>query len=167
MKWKVTVKGVDKAQKLILNIERGLEDFREPLDDAGIYMHKSIGRNFENEGRPTKWVKHSALTQKLRGSDARILQDSGQLRNSVTSKGSGSKYELSKTKLVIGSNVKARGSNKLLGEIQQLGLPASKHFIFGKPIGKGIPPRPFLMFQNEDERIIQKIFEDYVNKLTR
>lgn len=139
------------------NLNDGLEDFSRPLDEAGIYMHKSIGKNFEQGGRP-RWKKHSPLTKKLRGSDAQILRDTGQLMNSVTSKGSGSKYDLSKNRLVIGSNVKAQGSSRLLADIQQNGSPVR---VFGKHQGK-IPPRPFLVIQDEDERAMKQIFDDYI-----
>lgn len=152
--------GIGSLFNTLNNLDDGLDDLSQPLDEAGIYMHKSIGKNFEQGGRP-KWKKHAPLTKKLRGSNAQILRDTGQLMNSVTSKGSGSKYELSKNKLVIGSNVKAQGSSRLLADIQQNGSPIR---VFGKGSGR-IPKRPFLVIQDEDERVMKQIFDDYVDGL--
>ncbi|WLR49616.1 phage virion morphogenesis protein (plasmid) [Halobacillus litoralis] len=160
MRFNYKVRGHKRIQKGIDVLRDALQDFREPLDEAGKYMHKSINDNFEANGRPVKWKKHAPLTKKLRGSDAQLLRDSGQLRASVTSKGKGSKYKLGSNKLVLGSNVKAQGSSRLLADIQQNGANIK---VFGKGEGR-IPPRPFLMIQSEDEVKIQKIFDDYVDK---
>ncbi|NGY84875.1 hypothetical protein F6Y03_30605 [Bacillus megaterium] len=75
--------------------------------------------------------KHHPLTTKLRGG-GRILEDTGRLKASITSRGSGSKYQLSNSKLVIGSNLKARGSSRTLLDIQQNGIPAGANKVFGR-----------------------------------
>lgn len=158
-------KGLDELKAKVRNAEDKFSDLRKPLEQCGIWMYKSIDKNFQAQGRPNAWAPHAPLTVKLRGTGAKILQDSGKLRQSVTSKGaSGSKYQLSKNQLVIGSNLKARGSSRLLGEIQQYGLPAGVHKVFGRK-GGGIPARPFMMIQPEDEKMFEKIFKDYIEEV--
>jgi phage gpG-like protein len=159
------VRGIRELEATLSNAARELSDWKEPLDQAGVYMHQSIDKNFQAGGRP-KWKGHHWLTKKLRGS-GQILSDTGRLRQSVTSKGAGSKYQLSKNKLVIGSNLKASGSGKLLADIQQNGLPAGVNKVFGKPGKGGIPARPFLMIQGEDEEKIERIFRDYIEGVFR
>jgi phage gpG-like protein len=145
---------------------KGLESFEQPLKESGVYMYQSIGKNFDAQGRPSKWKGHHWLTKKIRGS-GQILADSGRLKQSVTSRGAGSKYELSDRKLVIGSNVKANNSNRLLADIMQNGLPAGVNKVFGNPGKNGIPARPFLMIHDEDAEMIERIFKDYVEGLFR
>jgi phage gpG-like protein len=167
MKVNVEFRGARELDIKLKGVVKGLEDFKVPLERAGIEMYKSIEKNFQAGGRPKKWKPHHRLTQKLRPG-GRILMDTGRLKNSVTSKGaSGSKYELSDDKLVIGSNVKASGSSRLLAEIQQLGQPAPPHKVFGSPGRKGIPPRPFLMIQEEDQKRIELVFNDYIEGLMK
>jgi phage gpG-like protein len=160
------VQGIKGLEQSLNKTLRGLEDFTVPLDRSGIEMYKSINKNFEAQGRPS-WAAHAPLTRILRGGGM-ILQDSGKLKQSVTSKTArGSKYKLSKTQLVIGSNLKARGSSKLLAEIQQLGQPAGVHKVFGKPSRRGMPGRPFLMIHDEDAEMIERIFSDYLEEITK
>lgn len=164
MRLNYQVKGVRELNKLLDKAGKGLEDYKEPLDHSGIHMHKSINQNFSAQGRPSKWAGHHWLTKQLRGG-GQVLSDTGALRASVTSKGAGSKYQLSKDKLVIGSNLKASGSSRLLAEIHQNGLPAGVNKVFGSPGRGGIPARPFLMIQDEDADRIEEIFEDYIRGL--
>lgn len=161
------VRGMDELDSTLRSAMRGLDDFKTPLKESGVYMYKSIDKNFSSQGRPVKWKKHHWLTKKLRGNGAKIMQDSGRLRQSVTSRGQGSKYELSDNKLVLGSNLKARDSSRLLADIQQNGLPAGVNKVFGKPGKNGIPARPFMMIQDEDTEMIDRIFKDYVEGLFR
>lgn len=163
MSYKVT--GHRELDSSLKEAMKGLDDFKQPLKESGVHMYKSIDKNFQSQGRPNKWKKHHWLTKKLRG--GRILEDTGRLKQSVTSRGEGSKYELSDSKLVIGSNLKARNSNRLLADIQQNGLPAGVNKVFGKPGKNGIPARPFLMIQDEDTEMIERIFKDYVEGLFR
>lgn len=164
IKWEF--RGIEDVTRSLFHAERRLDDFKVPLERCGIEMYKSIDKNFQAQGRPQAWVPHAPLTRKLRGGGGKILQDSGKLRQSVTAKGaSGSKYKLSKNRLIIGSNLKARGSGRLLGEIQQYGQPAGVHKVFGKPSKHGMPARPFMMIQPEDEERFEKIFKDYVEEI--
>jgi phage virion morphogenesis protein len=160
------IRGLRELDNSLNDALRGLRDYKQPLKESGVYMYKSIGKNFDSQGRPSKWKGHHWLTKKLRGS-GQVLADTGRLKQSVTSRGAGSKWELSDSKLVIGSNLKARGSSRLLADIHQNGLPAGVNKVFGKPGKNGIPARPFLMIQDEDTEMIERIFKDYVEGLFR
>lgn len=162
------VQGMRELRKTLVRAETGFSDFKKPLERSGIEMYKSIDKNFQSQGRPQRWAGHAPLTRKLRGAGARVLMDSGKLRQSVTSKASsGSVYELRSNQLKIGTNLRARGSRKLLGEIHQYGQPAGVHKVFGKPSKRGMPPRPFIMIQDEDVRTIERIFSDYIDEVLR
>jgi phage gpG-like protein len=158
------IKGIRELDDTLRGIIRGVDDFKEPLKQAGVYMYQSIDKNFQAQGRPSKWKKHHPLTTKLRGG-GRILEDTGRLKASITSRGSGSKYQLSNSKLVIGSNLKARGSSRTLLDIQQNGIPAGANKVFGRKGSGGIPARPVLMIQDEDTEKIEQIFADYIEGL--
>lgn len=156
--------GVNDLDNTLRKALKGMDDFKKPLEESGVYMYQSIDKNFQSQGRPVKWKKHHWITNKLRP-NGRILEDTGHLKQSITSRGSGSKYILGKRKLTIGSNVKARGSSRLLLDIQQNGLPAGVNKVFGTPGKNGIPARPVLFFQDEDTEMIKRIFTDYAKGL--
>ncbi|MGG1219352.1 phage virion morphogenesis protein [Priestia endophytica] len=160
------VRGIEELDSTLQRAVRRMSDWKQPLKESGVYMYQSIDKNFQSGGRPSKWKGHHWLTKKLRGG-GQVLSDTGRLRQSVTSKGAGSKYQLSDSKLVIGSNVKARGSSRLLADIQQNGVPAGVNKVFGKPGKGGIPARPFLLIQSEDEERIEEIFRDYIEGVFR
>jgi phage gpG-like protein len=155
------IKGIRELDMTLKQAIDGMGDWRKPLKESGVYMYQSIDKNFSSQGRPSKWKGHHWLTKKLRDG-GNILEDTGRLKQSVTSRGSGSKYELSSSKLVIGSNLKARKSSRLLADIHQNGVPAGANKVFGEPGKNGIPARPFLMIHDEDTVMIERIFEDYI-----
>lgn len=145
---KVSAEGVLSRLGLI---ERRVTDLRPALKLSGLYMMRSINKNFEEEGRPVKWKRLSPATIAARRKGPgpgmpRILQDTGTLRASVTAvrgkgKGAGKGiWKLSKAQLIIGTRVEY----------------AAKH-----QLGKGVPKRPFLLFQREDVKKIGIIFLRY------
>jgi len=129
-------------------------NLRPALKLAGVHMYKSINENFQAQGRPTGWrpLKEKTIKRRRKGKGvgtAQILLDTGVLRASVTSptpKKAKAKsiYRLSNDRLEIGTNltyamVHQKGSTK-----------------------KNIPARPYMLFQTEDSKKIQKIFKNYV-----
>jgi len=110
-----------------------------PLKKTGVYMLGSIDKNFRYEGRPNKWESLKPATLKARrgGGGGKILQDTGRLKQSLTIK----EMPLS---VSIGTNVK-------YGKFHQFGSPR-----------KDIPKRKFLMFQESDKKVINRIFKDHV-----
>lgn len=138
----------DKRVKAALNrVQRRAEGLRPWLLDAGEHMLGSIQRNFEEQGRPDPWTALEASTieqKKKKGRSPLILhgQVSGGLRNSIT-------YDADRNELRI-------GTNKIYGRIQQLGGEAGR----GKKVT--LPPRPFLLVQDEDEAHLIESLNEYV-----
>ena len=120
------------------------KDLRIPLKRAGILMVGSIDKNFRAEGRPDKWTPLSDMTLSLRrknGRGAKILQDTGRGKGSMAYK------VISNKQVEIGTDVKYMATHQT---------------------GKGrIPKRTFLLFQDEDNKNIVKIFSEYLGEIIK
>jgi phage gpG-like protein len=161
----------DEISPTLKGLMEKIKDFREPLTQAREYMLGSITETFRVGGRPEKWapLKPSSIRARAyrhrRGSSARAkrarkkaieimmagnirpLIDTGTLMRSVTARTptTGSIRKLTKTELVIGTNVE-------YAPYHQYG---TKH----------IPARPFLQILPEDKENITKIFKDWLEKV--
>jgi phage gpG-like protein len=137
---RVELNGLDKRLEKFQDM-----DFTKPLKQSGIYMEKSIGTRF----RQARWKPLSPAT--LEWHPHRIggkpLNDTGRLKQSVTSRAI---KRVSKNKLQYGTNL----------------VYAPLHNFGGKTKFGYVPPRPFLYFDSKDEKVIKRIFEDYVKELT-
>ena len=120
------------------------KDLRVPLKRAGILMVGSIDKNFRAEGRPDKWTPLSDMTLAMRrkhGKGAKILQDTGRGKGSMAYK------VISNKQVEIGTDVQYMATHQT---------------------GKGrIPQRKFLLFQDEDNKNIVKIFTEYLGEIIR
>lgn len=125
------------------------------LDSIGRVMLDSIGKNFQQEGRPQKWAAWSPKYAEWRkgisaaktvrrkqaagktghGTDMKILSLNKHLKGSITAHTQGNV-------LHIGTNVEYAAAH-------QYGWPA-----------RHIPARPFLLFQESDITRIRQIFAD-------
>ena len=126
-------------------------------------MIRSFNENFRQRGRPQKWMPLSAWTiaGRRKHSDA-PLQDTGQLRASCTVEGAkGNITRFRQNSLVMGTNLKQA---KWLQEGTKPYTITPRHaralriphphggFIFRKAAHHpGLPARPFIMIQKEDE----------------
>jgi phage gpG-like protein len=139
---RVELNGVDNRLKKMGK----LNDLSEPLKQSGIYMERSIGLRF----RKAEWKPLSPATIKRHPHRAggKPLNDSGRLKKSVT------------------SNAIKRVSDKRLQYGTNLVYAPLQNFGGNTKFGY-VPPRPFLYFDQKDERAIKRIFEDYVKELTR
>lgn len=131
---------------------------RRPIRDSLWYMISSIHKNFEVEGRPTRWKAWTPLYQEFRErpglypmkilllfgkTGSRVF--SGQLRQSVS---------VGKIKIwgwIITTNLS-------YASVQQKGGSVGLH-------GAVLPPRPFLLFQAQDILLIRRMFNRHVTKL--
>ena len=120
------------------------KDLRVPLKRAGILMVGSIDKNFRAEGRPDKWTPLSDMTLAMRrkhGRGAKILQDTGHGKGSIVYK------VISNQQVEIGTDVGYMATHQT---------------------GKGrIPQRKFLLFQDEDNKNIVKIFSEYLGEIIK
>lgn len=139
--------GDEAVDARLRRMERNIEYDHKLLNNIGIYMRGSIDRNFRYQGRPRKWVPLSPVTLQLRehGGD-RILEDTGHLRASIEHR-------------VVGDHVEV-GTNLIKARLLQFGDPVHR---FGHAIVR-IPPRPFVMIQDEDRDKILEMVKDWVMK---
>lgn len=132
----IDLNGLDRR---LLDIARQISNFQTPLQQAGTHMESSITRRFSsNSWAP---LKASTIARHPRRSGGRPLNDTGYLKTSITSQAK---------KQVIGNTLH-------YGFGTGIKYGATHHF------GRGpIPARPFLHFDSNDERVIKRIFEDYI-----
>lgn len=104
----ISISVIDNASPMLRGAIKQMSDYKRPLTASGMYMFKETVRQFETEGThagmPWKPLAKSTLKQR-RGRMAKILQDTRRLLSSVTSKSSGSVWNLSDTTLEMGTNV--------------------------------------------------------------
>lgn len=145
---------VNKRLQFILD-KGGDKLITRSLAKSGGVMLRSVDKNFRAQGRPDRWIPLSPATIKLRRKNRgriAILQDTGRLRGSITMKlGNGS--------VAIGTNVKYAKFH------QQPDNPKGFITLKGKFAGTKLVKRPFLMFQDEDKEMINKIFGDNLYKV--
>lgn len=124
-----------------------VNDLSTPLKQAGVYMEGSIAKRF----RAAKWKPLSEATIKWHPHRAggKPLNDTGKLRLSVTS---GAIQRVSKHQLRYGTNLK---------------YAAIHNFGGSTPLGTRIPARPFLYFDGADQQAIKRIFEDWLESLSK
>ncbi|MCK4529321.1 phage virion morphogenesis protein [candidate division WOR-3 bacterium] len=172
-----------KVTELLKRIQKKLGDLTPAMKIIGNTVRTSIVRNFEKEGRPAKWEKHSKLTEKRRGKGAKILRIQGFAAGLMGSIHSTAK----KDRVII-------GTDKIYAAIHQFGAKKGSfgtveaeikaHMrkitkIFGRPVKPrkvtvrahtrkmklpwgDIPARPFIMVQPEDWDEIRESLSDYI-----
>ena len=145
--------------KYLGEVSKNLEDLSVPLKLSALTMIKSIDKNFRVQGRPEKWkpLAKSTVKRRRRGSSS-ILQDTGTLKNSISSQA------LVKMR---GKNTISIGTTNAYAAVHNFGLTKTKHKAWGKktkPYTHTIPQRKFMLFQEEDKRIIDKTFIDFIGK---
>lgn len=147
----------DKLDSYIKKIEHiGDDKFKEPLDNSGRYFLIETDKRFRSETSPfgIKWKKLSEYTLMMRrnkdNNSVKILQDTGRLRQSITSSRSGdSVYRNENGVLEVGTAVEYASDH-------QFGLP------FRKP---PLPQRSFMGLNEKDQKTINRIFLDWHDKL--
>ncbi len=158
----------DELKQEIARLRHVGRNFRPVLRDFGEHMITSIARNFEEQGRPESWkplapaTKIARWRRRNRGKSMytkgarqrttvrayrfmtgmKILQDTAQLKRSIHRR-------------VVG-NVLEIGSGLVYARIQQKGGQAGR----GRRIR--IPARPYILFQDEDEREFLDMVEDHI-----
>jgi len=154
----ITIKWDDKE---VLDALRGAaercHDIGPLLENIGETIKLSTKINFEEGGRPTKWKQ----SKRAAAQGGITLSDTGRLRNSITSLVSGKV-------VTIGTNVRYARAQQL-GRDGYVIRPKTKKALSIPGIGlrkfanhPGLPPRPFLMVQEQDKMVILRQIEEYV-----
>lgn len=145
------VKGSQEVQRMLQETAAKLGNLQAPLRKSGVYMLGSINRNFQAQGRPSKWADLSEMTKNIRRYykhwPGKILQVLGELKASIT-------MQVTKNDCKIGTSLPKAGILQFGGTTTFKGRTAT------------IPARPFVMFQVEDHNRIDEFFKEHGAKST-
>lgn len=150
--------GIEQLLKRLGELALDASNVERPLRAAGVYMVGSIEKNFQAQGRPTRWTPLSARTLagrrvgkgRKRGKGPRILINSARMKNSVSSQ----------VHLQNPESYTEVGTNVIYAPRQHFGYQ-------GKGKGRGqatTPARPFVMFQDEDFEFIERLFGRHIER---
>lgn len=191
----VKTKGQDAVMNVIGDMAARGVNTRPLMGTIGHIILSSVTKNFESEGRPSKWKPLSELTKEIYAGRLlerlhatkgfqRLKKDETRSKWETNFRGkSGGKLlqqqgDLRKS-IVIGkvTNTSVEvGSPLIYARIHQLGgviKPKSKNALL-IPVGDRflklrkvvIPARPYLLLQNEDETFILRATKDYLMEAT-
>lgn len=166
------------TERLFVRLDRKMTQPAPMLKEIGETMVASVLRNFEAEGRPTKWAPLSPMTIARRRNQnkgsIKILQDTGRLKNSIT-------YDITRyggTAVAIGTNVEYGRIHQLGGKahfpahiekvrshIRVMGSKSVKVAAHNRKVKARtavIPQRKYLMFQKQDIQDIRSIILEHL-----
>ena len=130
---------------------------QQALRECGLVLLRSIAKTFKAGGRPVRW-KPSARAKMTGG---KTLLKTARLLRSIT-------MDVSGKTLTVGTNVKYARILHEGGDITPKTAKALKANIPGvgwRTMKKvTIPARPFLVIQDADWRVFNRIFGDYLTK---
>lgn len=157
----------------VLKIETGLINFKIPFKWTEIYLESRFARTFEKEGEP-KWKEHSAMTKFIRGGSAKVLQDTGRLKATMSGRRgkAGSHRRIGKKRMQYGvsNNYKVahymqKGAHPRITNKMRRYMAWKYGVMMPKKDRLDIPARPFMHFVPRDKPKIQKIFHVYLEGL--
>lgn len=153
-------------------------DFRVPLKRIGEYMISSIQNNFLAQGRPDKWAPLSQMTMALRrkGTGAGgplILRDKGDLFKSIVyDPVEPEEFVRVGTNLPYAKKLHYGGVNVIPAHTENVksftrrskGKTITVRSFKRKVSDRmfNVPARPFVMVQEDDVPVIQRIFVDHI-----
>jgi len=162
-------------------------DFREPMNQAGLYMMRETEKNFRSQKSPdgSAWSPLADSTQAKRRKwkksqhSNRTLQDTGTLMNSLINQShSNAIFRVSQHSVELGTNVPYAGVHQFGGSTGAFTIkPKNKkalrwmgvngHFVFARSVkhpGFQIPARPFLGINEKNQDAINRIFNIWADK---
>lgn len=142
------------VRDLFARLRSRTQDLSPVMRNIGEIIIRSVEKNFASEGRPRTWDKSKRGGQ--------TLSDTGRLRHSFTVKAYSDHAE-------VGTNVTYAAFHQF-GTRPYVIVPKGKKALFWKgakhPVKKvnhpGLPPRPFLMVQDEDWGTIHRAILKYI-----
>jgi len=166
----------DEALQALLDqmASRG-KNLRPLLKRYRVLMTRSFSLNFKNEGRPRKWKSLTPNTVAgRRKKSRRILQDTGRLRLSATSQSAPDNItQYRADALKMGTRMKIAPYHQygtkpytiVPKNRKALSFMTADGRIFTKRVRHpGLPARPFIMIQREDEEAMLKVALDYMTE---
>ena len=155
------LEGRGRAEQQLRAIAAGIAD-RQPLMDAiGLYLESSTLDRFDQERGPDGTPWQQSLRAKEQG--GKTLTDHAHLRQSVTYNATNDRVEWGSNMIYArphqeGATITAKGGGRL-----KFRLPGGLGF--RSVLSVTLPARPFLGVNEEDERQIVGLAEDYVADL--
>lgn len=149
-------------------------DFTVPLQRMGQRLVRSTSENFKNEQSPDgePWKPLAGITKALRrrgkkDGEPKILQDSGRLRNSITSQVT---MNVDKTSLEFGTNVEYAKTHQFGGPStinvkKKSGKYGKRPFATAYTKTIQVPARPFLGVKEADKEVFKKILKDWYKEI--
>ena len=160
------IEGLDRLNRRLQAIRTRGENPRQPLEEIGQLMVRSIRKNFREGGRPKKWPK-----SKRAGENRSTLVKSSHLMRSVHAR-------VEARRVLIGPNKIYARIHQLGGIIKQTPTAKQRKYFWAMYYQHGhdpkwkasamarqirikIPARPYLVFQREDRRRAAGIFVNW------
>lgn len=143
----ITVNGIQEVNANLTGAIDRSADLTPVMKQSAVLMMGSINENFQQGGRPAPWfpLALSTIKQKVRqGYSVMPLIRTGTLRASITPRVGQTSFKL--------------GTSIVYGRIHQKGGKA------GRNHSATIPARPYLVFQDEDLRQINRLVSDYIRR---
>jgi phage gpG-like protein len=139
-----------KLQKLINNVVSGVSTMEPFFDAVEMHMIGSLTDNFEKGGRPKRWSPLAPITIEMKGSSS-VLQNKGNLKNSLNAQNT------KRGKLSL--EMWAGEQHGLFHQFAD--VEPSKQF--GMTNKRGMPMRPFILFQKQDIKEIEKQLGKFID----
>jgi phage virion morphogenesis protein len=139
-----------RVEQLLEKVAQGVADLSPFFDAVEMHMIDSLTQNFEVGGRPKRWAPLSPVTVEMKGSSA-ILQDIGDLKRSVNAQNT------QRDKLSL--QIWAGDEKATFHQFTDMNPMAQ----WGVTNERGMPMRPFMLFQEGDITEIEKILVRYVD----
>ena len=157
------------VKALLKGVEKRIQNPQPALEEIGLVLVRSVAKTFKAGGRPVRWK----ASKRAQAKGGKTLIDTARLVRSI------SKRVVGKV-LTVGTNVKYAAIHHFGGRIRKNAV-VKQHWrymdkAFGRPIPArhvlvkthsrqmdiDMPARPFLVVQNSDWRIINRILADHV-----
>lgn len=174
IEFSITIKD-EGLKTLLVAMEARGKDLSPFFKKSALIMTRSFAKNFEQEGRPSKWkpLSKNTVAGRRKGSK-KILQDRGMLRLSAISRGaSGNITKFTKDSLKMGSRQKTAVWNQEGTKPYTIVPKSRKTLSFMTASGRvfvnkvnhpGLIARPFIVIQTEDEDAMATLALDHMTK---
>lgn len=163
------------VKDMLRRVQARVRDMTPAFRIIGATVRTSIVRNFERQGRPTRWAPHSETTRARRGKDAMILRESSRLMDSIHPTAYPDRVEIG-TNVVYAATHQFGAKRGEFGTVEANVKSHMRKLASGKEVDVrahtrkmvvpwgDIPARPFLMVQDEDWDEIREELADFLTR---
>ncbi|MFH1888357.1 MAG: phage virion morphogenesis protein [Pseudomonadota bacterium] len=155
--------------RALATLRQRLADLAPAMERAGGIVRESVAENFARQGRPTPW-KASRRAGGKDGNGGKTLSLSGRLARSIRQAVRGNSVTVEST----APHAATHQFGARQGEFGHVKATIRAHLRKGRPVKAhtrtilapwgDIPPRPFLLLQDEDRVAINNAIHDFLTK---